>query len=259
MSMREWRFLRGLSVVMGALVMVGCQALGPQNGPVTDSFQELLDGNQRFVNNDARHPHADPKWRHENATHGQHPWATVISCSDSRVPIEMVFDAGLGDLFVVRVAGNVVDADETGSVEYAVEHLHTPLIAVIGHEQCGAVTAVVKKAVAAGDIPRLVEHIRPAVMKVSESHPGLSDEELLHLSVRENVIHTMRDLTNRSEAVREAVKAGKLKVRGGVYDLDTGKVNWIEADVLKPEPVDESHDREQHAGNESHGRDILGG
>ena len=224
-----------LMVVIGATWSAGCRAPVPHDGAVTDPIAEMRHGNQRFVENHSRHPHADARWRHENAIHGQHPWATVISCSDSRVPVEMILDAGLGDLFVIRVAGNVVDVHEAGSVEYAVEHLHTPLVAVIGHEQCGAVTAVVRGSIEHGDIPHLVEHIQPVVNKVRHDHPNLTDEALLHAAVRENVIHTMRDLVRRSATVRAAVASGRVKLRGGVYDIDTGKIDWIDADAVQVE------------------------
>lgn len=242
------RFVFVCLMAAGSAALVsGCQAPVPHDGAVTDPFAEMQRGNQRFVEDHSRHPHADARWRHENAIHGQHPWATVISCSDSRVPVEMILDAGLGDLFVVRVAGNVVEAHEAGSVEYAVEHLHTPLVAVIGHEQCGAVTAVVKGAIEHGDIPHLVEHIQPVVNKVRHQHPNMTDEALLHAAVRENVIHTMRDLMVRSATVRDAVASGRVKLRGGVYDIDTGKIDWIEADAVQVEPG-ASADRGPHAG-----------
>lgn len=202
--------------IAAALMTAGCESAQPRNGPVADPIAELQRGNSRFADNKPLHPHHDPRWRHDAAVHGQHPWATVVSCSDSRVPVEMIFDAGLGDLFVVRVAGNVIDAHECGSVEYAVEHLHTPLVVIIGHEHCGAVEAVVQGGVGHGDMPHLVDHIKPVVARIRTEHPDWSKDKLLHAAVRENVIHSMNDLLRRSALVREAVAAGKLKVRGGV-------------------------------------------
>lgn len=214
--------------IAAAFVLTGCQSAQPRNGPVADPFAELQRGNARFADNKPRHPHHDPRWRHDTAVHGQHPWATVVSCSDSRVPVEMIFDAGLGDLFVVRVAGNVIEAHESGSVEYAVEHLHTPLVVIIGHEHCGAVDAVVQGGVGHGDMPHLVDHIKPVVARLRSEHPNLSKDELLHAAVRENAIHSMNDLLSRSAIVRDAVAAGTLQVRCGVYDIDTAKIDWIE-------------------------------
>jgi len=221
-----------------AFILAGCQSTQPRNGVVADPFAELQRGNARFADNKPLHPHHDPRWRHDAAVHGQHPWATVVSCSDSRVPVEMIFDAGLGDLFVVRVAGNVIEAHESGSVEYAVEHLHTPLVVIIGHEHCGAVEAaaeaVVKGGVGRGDIPHLGEHIKPVIARIRRDQPDLSKDELLHAAVRENAIHSMNDLLSRSQIVREAVAAGKLTVRCGVYDIDTAKIDWIEGPPAHP-------------------------
>lgn len=214
--------------IAAACLLTGCQSAQPRSGPVADPFAELQRGNARFADNKPLHPHHDPRWRHDTAVHGQHPWATVVSCSDSRVPVEMIFDAGLGDLFVVRVAGNVVEAHESGSVEYAVEHLHTPLVVIIGHEHCGAVDAVVQGGVGHGDMPHLVDHIAPVVARLRNEKPGLSKDALLHAAVRQNAIHSMNDLISRSEIVREAMAAGKLTVRCGVYDIDTARIDWVE-------------------------------
>lgn len=233
---RTARHHLAVSLVASIGLSTGCRSTEPRMGTVSDPFGELQRGNTRFVDNKPRHPHSDPRWRHDTAVHGQHPWATVVSCSDSRVPVEMIFDAGLGDLFVVRVAGNVVEAHESGSVEYAVEHLHTPLVVVIGHERCGAVDAVVQGGVGHGDMPHLVEHIRPVVTRLRAQQPDLSAEALLHAAVRENVIHSMNDLLNRSRIVREAVEAGHLKLRGGVYDIDTAKIDWIEDNLKNDQP-----------------------
>lgn len=217
-------------------LLAGCQSAAPRSGPVADPFAELQRGNARFADNKPLHPHHDPRWRHDNAVHGQHPWATIVSCSDSRVPVEMIFDAGLGDLFVVRVAGNVVEAHESGSVEYAVEHLHTPLVVIIGHEHCGAVDAVVQGGVGHGDMPHLVEHIKPVVTRLQSEQPNLSKDALLHYAVRENAIHSMNDLITRSKIVRDAVAAGTLTVRCGVYDIDTAKIDWIDNPQGGPAP-----------------------
>ena len=230
-------FRRPFASILTVCVLAGCQSGQPRIGPVADPFTELQRGNARFADNKPRHPHHDPRWRHDTAVHGQHPWATVVSCSDSRVPVEMIFDAGLGDLFVVRVAGNVIEAHESGSVEYAVEHLHTPLVVIIGHEHCGAVDAVVQGGVGHGDMPHLVDHIKPVVARLRLEQPNLSKEAQLHAAVRENAIHSMNDLLSRSAIVREAVAAGTLQVRCGVYDIDTAKIDWIEESPGKPAPA----------------------
>lgn len=188
---------------------------------------ELAAGNQRFASGVARHPHADPARRADVAAHGQHPIAAVVACSDSRVPVELVLDQGIGDLFVIRVAGNVCATDETGSIEYAVEHLQTPLVVVMGHSQCGAVTAVVQHAHEHGNIARLVARIEPAVEQVCHDHPELKDAALLDECIRANVWHGIEDLFMHSPDVAKRVEGGTLQVVGAVYDLDSGRVTWL--------------------------------
>ncbi|MCA9730151.1 MAG: carbonic anhydrase, partial [Candidatus Eisenbacteria bacterium] len=137
------------------------------------ALEALKAGNDRFVTGTSLFPHLDRKRRYETAK-GQTPFVTVIGCSDSRVPIEALFDQGIGDVFVIRVAGNVCDTDEIGSIEYGVDHLGTPLMVVLGHESCGAVTAVVKDAEIHGSIPKLVDNIGPAVATARKFHPSLT-------------------------------------------------------------------------------------
>src|SRR5207237_5372942 len=134
---------RSAACLFVALAMTVAPAVGKETGaPLTpdQALSRLVAGNQRFVAHKPTHPHEDLARRHDLAG-SQHPFAVVLSCSDSRLPPELVFDQGLGDLFVIRVAGNITDAAVIGSIEYAVEHLHAPLIVVLGHEKCGAVTA----------------------------------------------------------------------------------------------------------------------
>ncbi len=210
------------------LIAWGCAAPGEpviRNG--TDALAMLQEGNARFARGAELHPHTDALRRHELAQQGQHPYATIVGCSDSRVPVEIIFDQGLGDLFVIRIAGNVIATDEAGSVEYTVEHLHTPLIVVLGHTDCGAVTAVVKGSHLLGNVPRLVEHIRPAVELVRSRHPDLSDEKLVPLAVEQNVLHSMEDLLVHSEVIHDALMADRVKVVGAVYDIHTAKVRWL--------------------------------
>src|SRR5262245_28073525 len=134
-------------------VLFGTDA-GSGVGPEA-ALKMLQEGNARFVAGKARHPHEDQGRRNETAS-GQHPFASILSCSDSRDPVEVTFDEGVGDLFVVRVAGNVADTDEIASLEYGAEHLGTQLIAVLGHTKCGAVTAVVNEDKLGGSLPQLV-------------------------------------------------------------------------------------------------------
>ena len=192
-----------------------------------EALKRLKNGNQRFVNGQYQHPRIGKSRRMDTFKNGQHPFATVIACSDSRVPVEILFDEGLGDIFTVRVAGNVCDVDEIGSIEYGVDHLETPIFVVLGHRNCGAVTAVVTKAELHGSIPKLVDNIKPAVVKARHEHPDVHGNSLVPMAVEANVYQSMQDLLENSHAAQERVKSGKLKVIGAVYDLETGSIEWL--------------------------------
>ena len=145
-----------------------------------------------------------------------------MSCADSRVPPELIFDQGLGDLFIIRVAGNVVSDTELGSLEYGAEHLHVPLLVVLGHQHCGAVTAAVEGGEAEGHIAALVNLLRPAVEK-TQGMPGDHVEN----AVKANVEMVVKQLRSSTPVLAKLVSEGKLKVVGAVYSLDTGKVTWL--------------------------------
>ena len=182
-----------------------------------EAMNLLKAGNQRFVEDKSTVNNVDAKRRKE-LEGGQHPYATIISCSDSRVTPALVFNAGLGDIFDIRLAGNIVNDDALGSVEYAVDHLHTPVIVVMGHENCGAVTAAydqVKKGQEAhGRIEDIVEEIEPAVEKTN------TVDEAIRLNVKDVVADVKAD-----PVVAKAIKDGQVKVVGAYYDLD-GKVTF---------------------------------
>lgn len=196
-------------------------------GPSPDqAWLMLREGNSRFVAGQTQHPNSTAARREETAI-AQHPFAVVLSCADSRVPVERVFDRGIGDLFVVRVAGNVSATNETASIEYAVSHLETPLVVVMGHTGCGAVNAVVSGGEAHGSIPVLLRNIVPAVDWLRKNRPELAGDELLAAAVEANVWRSIDDLLTRSTEVRDRVRAGSVKVAGAVYDLDSGRVRWL--------------------------------
>lgn len=190
-----------------------------------DCQSELEAGNARYVAGASRHPRLTAERRQEVAK-GQTPFATVLSCSDSRVPVEYLFDQGLGDLFVVRVAGNVAQEDEIGSIEYGTGHLGTPLLVVLGHESCGAVKAVVENAEVHGSIPALLNSIRQPVDQALASQPGIIGDTLVQAAVEANVMSAIKAILTQSRIVRDQVRTGKLKVVGAVYDLGTGAVRW---------------------------------
>jgi carbonic anhydrase len=192
-----------------------------------EAIARLRDGNTRYVLGKSTHPRADAARREETVQHGQHPFASVLSCSDSRAPVEQLFDQGIGDLFVVRVAGNVCNADETGSLEYGTDHLGTPLLVVLGHTGCGAVTAVATGAEVHGSVPLLLAGIRPAVSKAQRDNPDLHGKDLVPAAIEANVWQAIEDLLAKSPVVRGRVKGGKLKIVGAVYHLDSGRVKWL--------------------------------
>lgn len=187
-------------------------------------MERLLKGNERFVEEIAVHPHQDIETRTKTANEGQKPLVSILSCSDSRVPLEEIFDVGVGDIFAVRVAGNVANQSEIGSLEYGVEHLGTPLLIVIGHTKCGAVTAVVKNSELHGNILSLTKNIEPAVKSVREQYKNITDDDLIMKSIKANIWQSIEDILKSSSIIRTLVKSGKLKVIGALYDIETGKV-----------------------------------
>jgi carbonic anhydrase len=153
--------------------------------------------------------------------------ATVLSCSDSRVPVELLFDQGIGDVFTVRVAGNVADTDELGTIEYGVDHLETPVLVVMGHTKCGAVTAVATGAEVHGHIPALVDNIGPAVAQAKAKNPTLDAKGIVAPAITENVFQAVSDVITKSAAVRSRLKDGKVKIVGALYHLEDGSVEWL--------------------------------
>lgn len=187
-----------------------------------EALKQLLEGNKRFISGHAKGPNRTAARRAELAT-GQHPIAVVVSCSDSRVPPELLFDQGFGDVFVVRTAGNIVDSIALGSIEYAVDHLGTKLILVLGHERCGAVTAAMQGGDAPGNIKSVVEAIKPAVEKGKAIHTGHG--EVLDSCIRSNVKQVAEKIRKAAPILSEKVEDGMVKVVGAYYDLDTGMVD----------------------------------
>ncbi|MBF0160802.1 MAG: carbonic anhydrase [Magnetococcales bacterium] len=216
----------GLSAfVLPRLPWASAAADAPRVTP-EQALQWLREGHARFLAGKSERPNLTPQRIAETFVGGQHPFATLISCSDSRVPVEHLFDRGIGDLFVIRVAGNVADVDEIGTAEYGAGHLHTPVILVLGHSKCGAVTAVVKGDSVGGSIPKLVDNIIPAAERAKAK--GLSGDALVAEAIRENVQQSIRDLLAHSEELRHLEHAGKLKLVGAVYHIEDGSLEWLE-------------------------------
>lgn len=193
------------------------------------ALARLKKGNVDFLADKANVSPQDHNRRLDIAR-GQTPFAVLVGCSDSRVPPELLFDTGLGELFIVRNVGNTVDTVALGSIEYGVLVLGVPLIVVLGHERCGAVeaalTVVQKNATFPGSIGQMLEPIIPAALKAN-SAGGLKGDDLLDAAVRENVRRTVDRLRNSEPSLIEPMHAGTLKIVGARYDLDDGKVDFF--------------------------------
>jgi carbonic anhydrase len=197
-------------------------------------LQMLEEGNERFHSGKPKHPHSGAARFRQAGTENQaeHAIATVIACSDSRVPVELIFDAGVMDIFTIRVAGNVCDTDEIGSIEYGLAHVHTPVFVMLGHTQCGAVTAVTRGLQGRGkplerNIPRLVDNIIPAAKKAMAAHSDLRGDAVIPHAIQENIWQGIEDLFMKSPVTRKMVKVGRVKVVGAIYDVASGRVNWL--------------------------------
>lgn len=201
-------------------------AVEEKNGITSgQAMQKLLEGNSRYVSGNVSHQDQYVVERRTDLISSQHPIAVVVGCSDSRVPPEAVFDQSLGDIFVVRTAGQVLDNASMGSIEYAVEHLGVPLVVVLGHDSCGAVTAAVNGGEAPGQMNCLVESIQPAVNEAKE----MNDRgELLNNSIDNNINKIRNDLINAGPILSEKVQKGELSIIGARYHLDTGAVQIFE-------------------------------
>jgi carbonic anhydrase len=188
-----------------------------------EAISKLKEGNGRYTSGNVQHPGQTTERRTELAK-TQHPFAAIVGCSDSRVPPEIVFDQGLGDLFVVRVAGNVINDEGLGSIEYTVDHLGTRLILVLGHQRCGAVQAaketIAAKGKAPGHIESLVTAIKPAVEATAKDD--------LETTVKANVKNVVQALRSSTPILKTKVDSGEVKVIGGYYSLDTGAVTFLD-------------------------------
>jgi len=214
--------LLALSGPLAPLSGLAFAAEEPAGMKPDDALKVLMDGNARFVATKATYPNQTAE-RRTTVAGGQHPIAVVLSCSDSRVPPELVFDQGLGDIFTVRVAGNVADDAVIASIEYAVEHLGPTLVMVLGHEKCGAVAATLDALKSGGEVPghlsALVDPIRPAAIQAN-SQPG----DALDLAVIGNVGNVVAQLKASEPVIGEMFGQERIKIVGGRYDLDTGEV-----------------------------------
>jgi carbonic anhydrase len=190
--------------------------------PSDQALAKLIEGNRRYAQNKEQHPD-ETMARRKELENEQHPFAVILSCADSRVPPELIFDQGLGDLFVIRVAGNIADNAVLGSIEYAVEHLGTKLIVVLGHEKCGAVSAAVEGAHEPVPLKSLLTALQPSVEE-SRNTPG----DKIHNCVLANARHVARQVRESEPELKELLHKEAVKVIVADYALDSGRVTILE-------------------------------
>ncbi|MCX6247392.1 MAG: carbonic anhydrase [Bacteroidetes bacterium] len=216
-----------ISILIAGILMVGVsdriQAKGDDQKAGTvkpaQAKQLLVEGNARFVSGKSIHPRQNADRRSE-LTNSQHPFAIVLGCADSRTGPEIIFDQGLGDLFVVREAGNVIDDHTIGGIEYAVEHVHVKLVVVLGHQRCGAIAAARDTAGADGHIKSLLVTIQPAV----NATKGQDAEATCKAHVQ-NMVHALQ---TSEPVLKKLVQSGEIKIVGAYYSLETGAVSFLE-------------------------------
>ena len=198
------------------------------------ALERLREGNQRFVSGVRSLETLMSQAHRDELLKGQAPFAVILGCSDSRVPVEIVFDQGLGDLFVIRVAGNVVAPSLIGSVEFAAEKFGTRLVVVLGHSKCGAVTATLEELERPSEnrspnLHAIVDRVRPSVETLLEANPQQNRDELLRHAVRANVRSSVDHLRNGSQIIEGLIQNDGLLVVGAEYWLETGEVEFFEA------------------------------
>ena len=198
-----------------------------------EALKRLKEGNQRFVADECTSGQlANQKRRNEVVT-GQNPMAIILGCSDSRVPAEIVFDQGLGELFVIRVAGNIVAPSQVGSIEFAAERFGTQLVVVMGHSHCGAIEATLEElqhpsGYRSANLHSIVDRIQPSVETLLETDLKDRPDELLHFSIRANIRMSVNHLCRGSAVLEKMIQDGRLKVVGASYSLETGEVEFFD-------------------------------
>ncbi len=227
LSRRNWlKFSAGaigtgvLTAGLGSKLAFPDRAVAQDDMNPDQALQRLMDGNQRFVNGKIENPRRDIARLREVAK-TQKPFAAILGCADSRVPSEIIFDQGFGDLFICRVAGNIATPEEIGSLEFGSLVLGAKVIMVMGHKRCGAVDATIKGAQVPGQIASLLDAIKPAI-KDSEDQTG----DRLENATKANVLFQVERL-KASPVISQLIQEGKLKGAGGYYDLDTGAVTMV--------------------------------
>ena len=199
----------------------------------SEALERLREGNRRFVSDVRGSAALVTQTRRSELAEGQEPFAIILGCSDSRVPAEIVFDQGLGDLFVIRVAGNIVASSQIGSVEFAAERVGTPLVVVLGHSRCGAVLATLEelmrpKEKQSRNLRSIVDRIRPSVEGLLATELSHDSEALVRQAVRANIRASANQVRHGSEVLEELIKKGRVLVVGAEYSLETGVVDFFD-------------------------------
>lgn len=186
------------------------------------ALERLLVGNRRYSAMRQLHPRQTDNHR-QTLVEGQHPFAAILSCSDSRVPAELIFDQGLGDLFIVRTAGHSVNELVLASLEYAVFALQVPLLLVLGHAQCGAIMSVMQPQSLPGHLPQLMDHLRPALNSID-----VTAQDALHQAICANSKYTAAYIAQHSQVLADALTTGRVEIVPAYYDLSTGRVDLLD-------------------------------
>jgi carbonic anhydrase len=200
-----------------------------------DALEKLREGNRRFVNDEVSEETLASREHKAGAATPQNPFAIILACSDSRVPTELIFDRGIGDLFVIRVAGNIVAPSQIGSIEFAAKQFGTRLVVVLGHSNCGAIIATLKElalkeSVRSPNLRAIVDRVRPALEPVLHSDSNLDDEKVISSCIRANVRASVEKLRHGSLILEQLVDAGDLKIIGAEYSIETGTIDFFEDD-----------------------------
>jgi len=194
----------------------------------SEALSRLKLGNERFIADKSLFARTTSERLRETTESGQNPFAVVLTCSDSRTPPEYIFDQGIGDIFVVRVAGNVCDGIGLGSIELGVEHCGASLVVVLGHRNCGAVAMAVDREFITDAVDEILEKIIPSVKEVKEIEPGIDRDTLINEAAKLNARNAKEDILEKSEAIEEKERSGALQIIAAYYDIETGRVEWLD-------------------------------
>lgn len=200
-----------------------------------DALERLREGNRRFVSDEVSEDTLASREHRAGAATAQNPFAIILACSDSRVPTELIFDRGIGDLFVIRVAGNIVAPSQIGSIEFAAKQFGTRLVVVLGHSNCGAIIATLqelalKDSHRSPNLRAIVDRVRPAVEPILEDSDDLDDEAVISRCVRANVRASVERLQHGSLILEQLIDAGDLRIVGAEYSIETGYIEFFEDD-----------------------------